>query len=196
MSLRARVLNLHHDFQNLTWSTLPQTPILPEIISYHAPSCSAAVHSWWVLQWMSNTLMMSWLITLSWCQMHKGCCNIYSSFLKNSPCRHCLHHLPLVFLRSHLLSDAHTYHPNTAALPPHSYSNPPNASYPVLLWIALFTFHFTKFQTPSVVSHTIILLWHTKLWHVVACKIHLDFKDIKMWNYMHLRINDIWMTVL
>lgn len=74
--------------------------------------------------------------------------------------------------------------------------NPPNASYPVLLWIALFTFHFTKFQTPSVMSHTIILLWHTKLWHVVACKIHLDFKDIKMWNYMHLRINDIWMTVL
>ena len=79
---------------------------------------------------------------------------------------------------------------------PHSYSNPPNASYPVLLWIALFTFHFTKFQTPSVVSHTIILLWHTKLWYAIAYKIYLDFKDDKMWTYMYLRINDIWMTVL
>lgn len=37
-----------------------------------------------------------------------------------------------------------------------------------------------RFQTPSAVNATIILVGRTKLGHATDCKIPLDFRDVKM----------------
>lgn len=147
MSLRIEVC-LYSDLQNLTRSNAPIPQSLSEEIYYPSPYYS---HSCFPMGYLD--------VRMSGAPMHLHCLFLLY-VLQISTCS--LLHLLLVFLKFHFLNDNHPDLFNMQLSLPHPPPIlPTNAFYLIFITKHLppsSTAHFTKCQTPSIVSYTIILL--------------------------------------
>lgn len=113
MSLRARVLSLYHDFQNLTRPTCPKSPFSLRSSPTILPRAQ--------LQLIHDGFYR--------CQIYSCFCNVYSSFWKILP-----PDIALLTSFQSFLDPIFSITPTLTILIlqlsiPHSYSNTPNASY-------------------------------------------------------------------